>query len=78
MCTGAMHTRRSEEDSDDSTEERSPKANENAIRASRGRSGGWQHWDHRGVWHWDGSLSDGGGNDRRAATEGDEWLGGVW
>lgn len=78
MCAGAVHVSRSEEDSDDTTEKRSPKADENAIRASSSRSRGRQHRDHRGVGHWDGSLSDGGGNDRRATTEGDEWLGGVW
>lgn len=78
MYAGVMHVSRSEEDCDDTTEERSPKADEHAIRASSSRSRGWQDWDHRSVGHWDGSLSDGGGNDRRAATEGDEWLSGVW
>lgn len=77
MCVGAMHTRRSEENSDNSAEERSPKADENAIRASRGGSWGWQHGD-RVAGRWSGSLSDGWENDGCGAAEGDEGLGGVW
>lgn len=73
-----MHTRHSEEDSDNPAEERSPEADENAIRASRGGSRGWLHRDHWGVRHWDGRPSDGGGDVGLGAAEGDEGLGGVW
>lgn len=72
-----MHTRRLEEDSDNPAEERSPKADENAIRTSRGGSWGWKHGD-RVAGRWSGSLSDRGRDDGRGAAEGDEGLGSVW
>lgn len=66
-----MHTRHSEENSDNPAEERSPEADENAIRASRGGSRGRLHRDHWGVGHWGGDVGLG-------AAEGDGGLGGVW
>lgn len=69
-----MKTHRSEEDSDNPAEERSAKADKNAVRTSRG--GSWAR-QHRSVGNWNRSLRDGRGNDGRVATNGDERLGGV-